>query len=201
MRALKYFAIALAFASSACGGGIRSKDDAAKALNRLMMAAENAKAVAQADLLMQRMAQEMSSGKAPGEFNGSVTARGKSGSATVTYKVEVRSNGQTATHDTAFLDFSYDGKNTFDGTGSTSFATAFEPGSLPPLTVTTSMKASVTMSGEYSTKMTCDVTITMIAFDVFATSGKVPMTISGIVSSDGRRFTFNNERFEVDVEP
>jgi hypothetical protein len=186
MKSLKSFAVGSALALSACSGGIGSKQDAAQALSRLMVASSVASSQSQSQAsALQKLT-----------INGTVTVSGRSGTATVTMKASGGSGDPSAALDIAFSGFSADGKNTFDGTQEYSVATALSGLSAA---VTTSMNADVTMSGEYDAKMTCDVTIAMNAA-LTSTSGKFSMTINGTVTADGKTYTFENESFEVDVQ-
>lgn len=187
MKSLKSFAVGSALALSACSGGIGSKQDAAQALNRLMVASSVASS----------QSQLQASGLQKLTINGTVTVSGRSGTATVTMKASSASGEPSAALDIEFSSFSADGENTFDGTQSYSVVTALSGLSAE---VKTSMNADVTMSGEYNAKkMTCDVTIAVSAART-ATSGKVSMTINGTVTADGKTFAFENESFEVDVQ-
>ncbi len=171
MKAHGSVAIASAFVFSACSGGIDSKQDAAKALNRLMTASTTAQQSAVASGLRQELV-----------LSDKVVIQGKSGTATVTFT----SGAGAVSFDVAFSSFSSDGKNTIDG--EESFALV-NPGAL---SLAMTLMADVKMSGEFNANLKCDVKISVNA--VSAT-----MTIDGTVTADGKSFTFNNEEFGLDT--
>lgn len=186
MKALKSLAFASIFALSACSGGIGSKDDAAKALNRLMMASSSASTMSQASTpgLTSKLA-----------VGSTVTVSGKSGTATVKMTAQGGATGATATLDIAFSGFSADGKNTFEGTETYSSVTALSGGSL---SVSNKMVANVKMSGEYNAQIVSDVTVALSMTEMSATGGKISMVINGTITADGKTYTFDNETFLVE---
>jgi hypothetical protein len=192
MKVLESLAIASAFALSACSGGINSKDDAAKAMNHLREASSSALSggSAASPSLPQELTQKLT-------IDGSVKVTGRSGTATVKMTSDASSSGGSATLEITFSGYSADGENTFDGTETYSVTTAVSGLSA---TVTNSMKANVTISGEYNAKMTCDVALDMSASAASAKSGNVSITLDGTVTADGKSFTFDHETVTVDVK-
>ncbi len=187
MKALKSLAIGSVFALGACSGGIGSKQDAANAVSHLMVASLGA----QTSAMVAGSTEKITVG-------GTATVTGKSGSASVTYQASGTGGSGSATYAIDFSKFSYDGKNTFDG--SETFELGYDTTS-SSAQVKETLKADLTMSGAYSAELTCDVTISVSATELSATSGKVSMTINGTVAADGKSYTFNNETLNVDVQP
>lgn len=188
MKSLKSLAFASILALGACSGGIESKEDAAKAVNRLMMASSSASTMAGAST--PGLTSVFSAGAA-------VTVNGRSGTARVKATAEGSFTGVSASLDIAFSGFSADGKNTFDGDSSYSNIAAF---SGPSFSLNKKLLANVKMSGEYNAQVICDVTVAMSATAVSATGPKVTMVINGTVTAHGKTFRFDNETFSVDVE-
>jgi len=97
----------------------------------------------------------------------------------------------TMTFDITYKGFSYDGKNTFDGTETFSLKMASATSTTASIDMT--LKANVKMSGDYDVQLTCDVTISMTQ----SATGDVSMTINGNVSADGSSYDFNHETVSV----
>lgn len=188
MKALRFLAVTSIFSLGACSGGIDSKEDAATALNRLMMASSNASTMAGA-----------STAGLTSMFSvdAAVTVNGRSGTATVKTTAAGSFTGASASLDIAFSGFSADGKNTFDGNETYSNVAAFSGTSF---SVNRKLVADVKISGEYNAQMTCDVNVAMSATAQSETGGKVTMVIDGTVTAQGRTFRFENETFSVNVE-
>ncbi|MGI5862663.1 MAG: hypothetical protein ACOX6T_11480 [Myxococcales bacterium] len=173
-------------AISACGGGIESKEDAAKALQRLAFATKSASG------------DKASPG---GALSGSLTMTvdGKEGSATVTYSFDLKTGLFSA--DVTYDDFSADGVNTFDGNMSTTMAFKMDlENPLAGMSLDLTMKGEVEMTGEYNADIEVDVVFSMKVSDLENLEGaSVEATIDGRVVADGEEYVFDNESLMIET--
>ncbi len=189
MRAKISVVVALALVG--CGSGIGSKQDAAGAMQRLSVASSSASVGAQQSPLTSKL-----------KAGGTATVSGKSGSATVTYNGTVTDGGLSSTMSfhVVYAGYSADGKNTFDGTEdfSTKTAISVNPGSVSA-DVEMAMQGSVTMKGDYDSKVDFNIKSTASAASLSASGGQVAVKLDGTVTADGQTYTFNNETLTVDA--
>ena len=187
MKNVKILSFALvAMVLTACGGGIESKEDAAKALQRLAFATNNAGG------------KKASPG---GALSGgmTITVDGKEGSATLTYAIDTETGLFTA--DVTYDEFSADGENTFDGNLATTMKFSMDlENLLAGMSLDLTMKGEVEMSGEYDASLEVDVLFSMKVSDLENLDGaSVKVTIDGRVAADGKEFVFDNESMTIET--
>lgn len=186
MKSLKFVVLgAFAAALTACGGGdsISSKEDAAKAMNRLAYATNSAGA-----------------NQSPGSNFGSeitVTVNGKQGTAKVTQTVEFGGSSGTVTQKIEYKDFSADDENVYNGTMTLKMDIS-GVGNSGSIKMT--MTGNVSMEGEYESDTEFDISISMTATELASQNGaKVTMVMDGHVTADGTRFDYANESVSVEA--
>ncbi len=185
--------LAMSMALVACGGGVNSKEDAAKVVQRLGAIGAGSTSTVQSGLTSSKL------------FNVSVT--GKSGTATASIDLDMdmdislTSVAFNYTVDLTFKDFSPDGDNYYSGTEKVVFSlNAASSENKATGIVAMIIKANVETKGDYNSKLTADLTMTLDASVIKATSGKVSMTLNGTVTADGTTYAYDHEQLEVSAE-
>lgn len=188
MKAVKLFVVAglATVLGGGCGNAIKSKEDAAKALNRLGFAGSSA------------------GNQSPGSGLGgdvTVTVKGKQGTAKVTIKTSaIAAEGLSFVEEIVYDKFSADGKNVFNGTMSLTLSIKINLTNPSGGSIDMKMVGAVDMTGEFDSKLECDVTMSMKFDDLKSQSGaKVSMTLNGKVKADGQEYVYNNETVTVEA--
>lgn len=198
MKTMKMLILGVAaVALASCGGGdegkaISSKEDAAKVVQRLSSTGA--------------AFQPSPSGSGQKFFDfetsGETSVDGKSGSAKIKYTMKLSTTGTVSNVDYVldilFSDFSSDEKNTYDGTEKLTYKIdAATSGSTSTAKVAMKIEADLKMTGEYAGDVKANVTMTVDASSVTATSGSVTMVLDGTITADGTTYTYNNETITV----
>lgn len=188
MAVLGVAAVALASCGGESGKAIGSKEDAAKVAQRLGA--------------MGASAQPSPAGSGHKLFSGKTTVDGKSGSAEVSYTMNVEMSGTGTSVDYAldilFKGFSPDEVNTYDGTEKLTYKIdASSTGSSSSAKVAMKLEADLKVSGEYAADYKANVTMTIDASSMSATSGSVTMVLDGTITADGATYTYENETITV----
>lgn len=186
----KSLVLVMAMALAACGGSVGSKEDAAKVVQRLESIGAGSTSAVQSGLTSKLV---------------NVTVTGKSGSATAAVDVDMdislTSIAFNYTVDLTFKDFSPDGDNYYSGTEKLIFtlnAASSENSATGSVAMT--LKANVETKGEYNSTLAVDLTMSLDASVIKATSGKVSMTLNGTVTADGKTYAYDHEQLEVSAE-
>lgn len=180
-----------AVALTACGNSINSREDAARAMQRIAAAGSSA-------------GQQGSNLPGAGlDASFTVTVPGKSGSATVTIEaMELDGlNGMTLKEKITYDEFTLDGENTLDGTMEMVLSIDFALGSgSMSATMTQEMKGQIEMTGEYDSTLDFDVRMTANLADMGNQSGaSIELVMDGTVTADGQTFTWANEKVVVET--
>ncbi|MBI5547159.1 MAG: hypothetical protein HY901_25035 [Deltaproteobacteria bacterium] len=189
---MKTFKVALlglaAVALASCGGSsVSSKEDAAQVMQRMTSMG------AQSNQLQQGLGSALVN---------TVSLNGESGSATASVTSNVTTTGTSVQRDVdvdlTFNQFSPDGDNTYDGTEEMTWSVVIAAGEQAANVSTVStLKANMTISGEYNATVVADVTIKMNVSAMAASGGSVTMVIDGTFVADGKTYTFDDETFQV----
>lgn len=191
MKTLKLTMLgALSLTLAACGGGsIQNKQDAAKVLQR--MESLGAGSTTQKQGLGSQLYTSVN-----------VSIPGQSGSATCQVGCDTvyTDTSVDMTFDLAatMKAFSPDGKNTYDGTENLHYTVrAGLLGETATGSVAMTVQADMQVAGDYNNHVKADVTMTVDASAVAATTGSVKMTIDGTITVDGTVYTYDHESYEV----
>ncbi|MFN7130926.1 MAG: hypothetical protein ACK4N5_02515 [Myxococcales bacterium] len=191
MKLVRVIGIALcALSLTACANRIESKEDAARAMQRIG-AAGNAAGNRQGQLPGPAAGQELS-----------ITVPGKTGTATVTIKaIEATADGLKLTEQIVYKEFSADGENTLDGTLDLVITAKFEfTDTTGSATIVMAMKGTVEMTGEYDSTVSFDLRMTSSTNDLRNQSGAtIKVVMDGTVTADGKTFTYDNETIAVET--
>ncbi len=174
---------------AACGGGGKlggGKEGAAQALFQTTSALSSARKSSTGGL------------RSGADLNATVTVPGRHGG---TAKVEMKLTSipfagtvdSTITYDK----FNVDGKNTFDGTLTTSLATE---GSAAGASATLKIKGKVTVAGDVNDFLDADVTQKLTVDVLNSTHGKVSLSLDGSIATSSESFTYQNETLSIDVD-
>ncbi|HEY3447786.1 MAG TPA: hypothetical protein VGK67_15630 [Myxococcales bacterium] len=191
MKSLKRMMLGvLALSLAACGGSIQNKQDAVTVLQRMESMGAGSGSTKQG----------LDSKKF---FNSTVNLQGQSGTATCEVSTDIvttdTSVDMTFDISATLKAFSPDGKNTYDGTETLNYT--LKAGLLGGASgsVAMTVKADMTVAGDYNNHVNADVTMTLDASVVSATNGTVKMVVDGTITADGTTYTYDNETFTVAV--
>ncbi len=192
MKLVRVLATAtIALALSACGNSIATREDAARAMQRIGAAGSSA---------------GQKGSKLPGsglDANFSVTVPGKTGSATVTIKaMEISTTGgMTLTEEIVYDEFSYDGENTLHGRMDLVLTMNVALGeNTASASLVQTMKGEIEMTGEYDSTVSFDLTMSSNMSDLGNQSGaSIKIVMDGTVTADGQTFAWDNEAVVVET--
>ncbi len=191
MKSLKLTVLGvLSLALAACGGSIQSKEDAVKVLQRLESMGAGASTSRQG--LTEKL------------FTFGVNLPGESGTASCQVSTDLvtteTSVEMTFDISATMKAFSPDGRNSYDGTESLHYTlSAGVTDTTATGSVSMTVVADMQVAGDYNNHVTADVTVTLDARAIAATSGTVTMTVDGTITADGTTYTYDPETFEIAV--